>query len=169
MWYGSNLSWGSGERQEEMSHLFKYAESADGLTWHRDGRIVLPFKDETEYAMSKPAVVRDPDMYRMWYSYRGHAYRIGYAESPDGLVWTRRDELAGIEPAVSDWDVGQCAIPACLIMKVSASCSTTAVDTVIRGSDSRFSKNDRRLPNRGAVGPAHLRCARLSNSPNFLL
>jgi predicted GH43/DUF377 family glycosyl hydrolase len=111
MWYGSNLSWGSGERQEEMSHLFKYAESADGLTWHRDGRIVLPFKDETEYAMSKPAVVRDPDMYRMWYSYRGHAYRIGYAESPDGLVWTRRDELAGIEPAVSDWDVGAVCYP----------------------------------------------------------
>lgn len=111
MWYGSNLSWGTGQRQEEMSHLFKYAESDNGLDWRRNGRIVLPFKDETEYAMSKPTVVRDPDMYRMWYSYRGHAYRIGYAESPDGLTWVRRDELAGIEPSEDGWDVATVCYP----------------------------------------------------------
>ncbi|TXC88859.1 hypothetical protein [Paraburkholderia azotifigens] len=111
MWYGSNLSWGTGTRQEEMSHLFKYAESDDGHTWRRDGAIALPFKDETEYAMSKPTVVRDADLYRMWYSYRGNAYRIGYAESPDGVSWTRRDELAGIGPSESGWDVDTVCYP----------------------------------------------------------
>ncbi|MCX4177454.1 MULTISPECIES: hypothetical protein [Paraburkholderia] len=111
MWYGSNLSWGTGTRQEEMSHLFKYAESDDGRTWRRDGAIALPFKDETEYAMSKPTVVRDADLYRMWYSYRGHAYRIGYAESPDGVAWTRRDELVGIGPSESGWDVDTVCYP----------------------------------------------------------
>jgi hypothetical protein len=111
MWYGSNLSWGTGTRQEEMSHLFKYAESDDGRTWRRDGAIALPFKDETEYAMSKPTVVRDADLYRMWYSYRGNAYRIGYAESPDGASWTRRDELAGIGPSESGWDVDTVCYP----------------------------------------------------------
>lgn len=111
MWYGSNLSWGTGTRQEEMSHLFKYAASDDGRTWRRDGAIALPFKDDTEYAMSKPTVVRDEDLYRMWYSYRGNAYRIGYAESPDGVSWTRRDELAGIGPSESGWDVDTVCYP----------------------------------------------------------
>jgi predicted GH43/DUF377 family glycosyl hydrolase len=111
MWYGSNLSWGTGAKQEEMAHLFKYAESPDGLDWRREGIVALPFKDSGEYAMSKPTVVRDADMYRMWYSYRGNAYRIGYAESPDGTNWTRRDELVGIAPSSNGWDAGAICYP----------------------------------------------------------
>lgn len=111
MWYGSNLSWGTGTRQDEMAHLLKSAESPDGLNWRRDGAIALPFKDGSEYAMSKPTVVRDADMYRMWYSYRGNAYRIGYAESPDGTSWTRLDELVGIAPSENGWDAGAVCYP----------------------------------------------------------
>ena len=44
----------------------------------------------------------------MWYSYRGNGdiatYRIGYADSPDGVNWTRRDEEAGITVAENGWD-----------------------------------------------------------------
>jgi hypothetical protein len=40
----------------------------------------------------------------MWYSYRGESYRIGYAESHDGIQWTRRDEEAGIEVSDGGWD-----------------------------------------------------------------
>lgn len=111
VWYGSNLTWGTGTRQEEMSHLFKYGESDNGRVWRRDGTIALHFKEPTEYAMSKPTVVRDDDLYRMWYSYRGAAYRIGYAESADGIAWTRLDELAGLEPSISGWDAGAVCYP----------------------------------------------------------
>ena len=109
MWYGSNLSWGT--EQEQMNHLFKYAESADGIHWHPEGIVALQFKDPSEYAMSKPSVMRDEDLFRMWYSYRGAAYRIGYAESLDGIAWTRRDEAAGIEPSESGWDAGAVCYP----------------------------------------------------------
>jgi predicted GH43/DUF377 family glycosyl hydrolase len=111
MWYGSNLSWGAGAKQEDMAHLFKYAESNDGFAWQRSGAIALHFKDGSEYAMSKPTVVRDADLYRMWYSYRGDAYRIGYAESHDGTSWTRRDELVGIAPSSTGWDAGAICYP----------------------------------------------------------
>jgi hypothetical protein len=104
MWYGSNLTWGSGKKQEEMAHLIKVACSDDGVLWRREGRVALPFAHESEYAMSKPTVVRDGDLFRMWYSFRGSAYRIGYAESMDGLKWTRLDELAGITPSDQGWD-----------------------------------------------------------------
>ena len=40
----------------------------------------------------------------MWYSCRGSAYRIGYAESNDGLEWERKDEEAGIDVSQDGWD-----------------------------------------------------------------
>ena len=40
----------------------------------------------------------------MWYSYRGDQYRIGYAESPDGVNWRRLDAQAGIAPSPEGWD-----------------------------------------------------------------
>ena len=40
----------------------------------------------------------------MWYSYRGASYRIGYAESQDGILWLRKDAMAGIAPSDQGWD-----------------------------------------------------------------
>ena len=102
MWYGSNLSWG--KDQKDMAHVIKYAESNDGLSWKREGIVALDFKNNGEYAMSRPYVIKESGDYRMWYSYRGEAYRIGYAESSDGIQWIRKDELAGIDVSPEGWD-----------------------------------------------------------------
>lgn len=102
MWYGSNLRWG--REQADMAHLLKYAESTDGIHWQRAGKIALPFQSSDEYAMSKPCVLKDGETYRMWYSYRGKAYRIGYAESPDGIQWSRLDHQVGIDVSDAGWD-----------------------------------------------------------------
>jgi len=102
MWYGSNLRWG--KDQEEMAHVIKYAESDDALHWKRQGIIALNFKGESEYAMSRPCVLKEDGIYKMWYSYRGASYRIGYAESRDGVEWERKDEEVGIDVSDSGWD-----------------------------------------------------------------
>ena len=104
IWYGSNLSWGSGKSQEEMAHLIKVGISDDGINWVRNGQIALPFQNASEYAMSKPCVILDGDVYRMWYSLRGAGYRIGYAESLNGLQWSRSDKSVGITVSDSGWD-----------------------------------------------------------------
>jgi len=104
MWYGSNLSWGTGKSQQEMEHVIKVGVSCNGLQWDRDGLIALRFNSPEEYAMSKPCVLRDGETYEMWYSYRGSTYRIGYAESVDGLHWVRRDNFAGITVSDNGWD-----------------------------------------------------------------
>jgi predicted GH43/DUF377 family glycosyl hydrolase len=101
MWYGSNTNWG--KQQQDMAHLIKYAESGDGVAWRREGRVAIPL-EPPEYAISKPCVLRDEDRYRMWYSHRGSHYRIGYAESADGLAWTRLDDHAGIVLSSEGWD-----------------------------------------------------------------
>lgn len=102
MWYGSNLKWG--HAQEDMAHLLKYAESKDGISWQREGIIALNFKNSAEYAMSKPCVLKEERNYKMWYSYRGKNYRIGFAESIDGIHWTRKDETVGIDISSTGWD-----------------------------------------------------------------
>jgi len=102
MWYGSNLKWGA--EQKDMAHLIKYASSQDGQHWDRQGKISVDFNTPDEYALSKPFVLKEKDKYRMWYSHRGAAYRIGYAESGDGIHFTRKDEMAGIGVSESGWD-----------------------------------------------------------------
>lgn len=111
MWYISAVRWEP--RVEGMRHyyLVKYAESRDGFEWERDGRICIGFASQEEYAIGRPHVLKDGDLYRMWYCVRGASYRIGYAESGDGLVWTRRDDLAGIGPSTSGWDSDMQAYP----------------------------------------------------------
>jgi hypothetical protein len=105
MWYVSSLGWRSqAEGDPHYVVHIKYAESSDGLAWSRDGRVCIDFFSPGEYAISRPCVLKDGDLYRMWYSYRGDTYRIGYAESHDGLQWDRRDEDAGIDVSPEGWD-----------------------------------------------------------------
>ena len=101
MWYGSHKSWG--KTADDMVHVMKYAESSDGIVWNRSGQICL---DECSgiYAYSRPMVLIDDQKYKMWYSYRGDKYQIGYAESVDGLKWERKDSEAGIDVSGSGWD-----------------------------------------------------------------
>jgi hypothetical protein len=105
MWYVSNLGWEaqSAGPPHYVVHI-KYAESGDGLEWERDGHVCIDFASPDEYAISRPCVLKDGSLYRMWYSHRGSTYRIGYAESSDGLRWERRDRDVGIDVSPFGWD-----------------------------------------------------------------
>ena len=63
---------------------------------------------KNEYALSKPWVIREGNTFKMWYSYRGNGdidtYRIGYAESIDSKIWTRKDDESGINISETGWD-----------------------------------------------------------------
>jgi hypothetical protein len=112
MWYVSCTGWEMVDGEPRHYYHLRYAESPDGIDWRRDGRIAVDFADDGEYAISRPCVIRDGDRYRMWFAARGDAYRLGYAESTDGLHWDRDDARAGLEPASSGWDSEMLAYPA---------------------------------------------------------
>ncbi len=112
MWYVSCVDWKLVQGQPRHRYHIRYAESSDGVTWRRNGRVSIDFADESEYAISRPCVVRDGDCYRMWFAARGESYRIGYAESADGLSWTRDDSAVGLEPSAEGWDSEMIAYPA---------------------------------------------------------
>lgn len=100
MWYVSGTGWTG----KEPNYLIRYAESTDGIAWRPTGRVCIGYGYPGEHAIARPHVVKDGALYRMWYSHRGDAYRIGYAESSDGLEWRRLDDDAGIDVAGEGWD-----------------------------------------------------------------
>jgi len=104
MWYVSGDRWEVANDQRKHYYHIKYAESADGRSWDRKGVVCIDFKSADEVAIARPCVLKEDGIYKMWYSYRGSSYRIGYAESEDGIKWQRKDEKAGIDVAGSGWD-----------------------------------------------------------------
>jgi hypothetical protein len=109
MWYVSCDHWlplGNGFRH---FYNIKHRRSQDGIYWEPRATVCIDYANEYEYAISRPSVIRDDrGGYRMWYSFRAQpdieTYRIGYAESADGLTWTRLDARAGIDVSDSGWD-----------------------------------------------------------------
>lgn len=100
MWYVSGIGW---ENPDLPKYNIKFAYSQDGIHWRREGQVCIELK-EKEHALARPCVVKEDGIYKMWYSYKGDNYRMGYAESIDGLKWTRKDHEAGIEASPSGWD-----------------------------------------------------------------
>jgi len=112
MWYVSGVRWDTTPRGPKHLYNIKYAESRNGVDWTRLGRVCVDFATPGEHAFGRPCVVKEPDgRYRMWYSYRGEGYRIGYADSADGITWERKDDQAGIDPSPSGWDAEMIEYP----------------------------------------------------------
>jgi hypothetical protein len=114
MWYASGIRWEREPQGLQSYYHIKYAESPDGIHWQRNGRVAIDFADSAERCIARLWVVPDHGRYRGWFSVNDgiHGYRIGYAESADGVEWTRRDDLAGIALSESGWDSQAQAYPA---------------------------------------------------------
>jgi hypothetical protein len=104
MWYLSCTDWSLSNGSPQHRYHIKYAESNDGITWNRNGIVAIDYINDSEIAISRPSVIRGADYWQMWFSYRGSAYKIGYAESEDGIVWKRNDSNCGINTSESGWD-----------------------------------------------------------------
>jgi hypothetical protein len=112
MWYVSGTAWEMIAGHPRHKYHIKYAESRDGCHWVRSGIVCIDYAGD-EFAFGRPCVIRDSALgrYRMWYSVRGEAYRLGYAESTDGLVWERQDDRAGLPVSQTGWDSEMIAYP----------------------------------------------------------
>jgi len=103
MWYVSCVGWVNPDLPK---YNIKYAESDDGVNWNQNAIVCIDFKSKNETALARPCVLFEDGIYKMWFSYKTETttYRMGYAESPDGIKWERLDELVGIDVSKSDWD-----------------------------------------------------------------
>ena len=108
MWYTGNPPGASVDR-------IGYATSADGLSWTRGSVApVLPAGAWSTWDSGRvwgaDVLYDDGDgLYKMWYTGQAASAResIGYATSPDGIVWTRHAGNPVLESgAPGEWDAG---------------------------------------------------------------
>lgn len=119
-WYQSCTKWEILRGKPEPFYHIKYAESSDGISWQRKGIIAIDYRDNSEGGISSASVLKDDGRYKMWYSHRfadnyrfdrAKSYRIGYAESFDGIKWERKDDQVSIDVSDEGWDSEMIAYP----------------------------------------------------------
>lgn len=112
MWYVSCTNWEIIKEWPEPFYNIKCAKSKDGVHWSRIDATCIGYDEFTE-AIGKPCVFIEDGIYKMVYSYRNatdyridknKSYRLGYAESHNGIDWIRKDSVLGIKFSESGWD-----------------------------------------------------------------
>ena len=107
MWYVAGSAWTEVNGKPMPVYTVKYLESGDGLNWPDEGVSCIELSDGDEHGFGRPWVVRSSSGYEMFLSVRRRsmgAYRLGYATSPDGLTWTRRDGELGLDVSNEGFD-----------------------------------------------------------------
>ncbi len=108
MWYVAGSKWLQIGKSKSPVYDIRYIESKDGIHWPDKGKIVIKCNQHDEHGLGRPYVTINPDgSYTMYYSIRRTslgAYRLGMAESPDGLKWTRNDEKINLDVSSQSFD-----------------------------------------------------------------
>ncbi|MBO9200142.1 MULTISPECIES: glycoside hydrolase family protein [Niastella] len=119
-YYLSCVEWKLVNSKPESTYVLKYATSKDGINWDRDNIVAIPFKDENEGGLVSASVIKLNGKYLMWFGYRNYfdfrtnpanSYRIGFAESVDGINWIRKDQQSGIDISETGWDSEMISYP----------------------------------------------------------
>lgn len=105
LWYASYRKWEIRNNDEPWPiYELRYAESDDGINWNLKNHTCI--KNENDEAMARPYILKEDGTYKMWYTYRKQfdKYKIGYAESDNGIDWIRMDDKVGIHCSKEGWD-----------------------------------------------------------------
>ena len=104
MWYVSCEIW---KNENLPIYNIKVAESKNGLSWTQKGKVAIKLK-KNERAVARPSVYLENGIFKMYYCHETQVgrYRIGYAESRNGIKWVRKDNYAGIDVSKrkNEWD-----------------------------------------------------------------
>ena len=116
MWYDSADEWQSPELPR---YNIKYAESSDGIHWVRDGVVSVDYRSADESRVSRASVIHEDGVYRMWHCYAidSGGYRMGYAESADGIQFERMSDSVTIDVSDAGWDSEMVCYPNVFVHK----------------------------------------------------
>lgn len=106
MWYVAGEEWTEIDGKSMPVYLIKYLESKDGIHWGDCGKVCIDIESPEEHGFGRPYVIKEEGIYKMFYSKRVKylGYRMGYAESKDGIDWTRKDSLMNLDVSENGWD-----------------------------------------------------------------
>ena len=112
MYYISCTEWKEINGKLEAIYVIKTATSKNGIDFDTNDHICVDAQYEGE-ALGRPWVIKDNGIYKMWFSTRGSVdfrkkdgqhYTITYAESKDGINWTRCPEKFNLTTSEDGWD-----------------------------------------------------------------
>ncbi|OPZ78067.1 MAG: hypothetical protein BWY78_00749 [Alphaproteobacteria bacterium ADurb.Bin438] len=105
MWYTSNIGWINNGKHIAPEYDLKYLQSDKKDLWLGEPKLSLALKGD-EYGLTMPQVFFEDGIYKMYYSVRSisKGYRLGYAESKDGIIFERMDEKMEIDVSKDGFD-----------------------------------------------------------------
>jgi hypothetical protein len=118
MWLWLAKRWVTINSKKYLEANIGYAESSNGIDWNIIYDKCIETNNEV-FSVGRPWVLLDNNLYKMFYSVRyvDKLYRIGYAESKDGIHWERKDNEAGIDVSENGWDSEMMCYPAVIKVK----------------------------------------------------
>lgn len=124
LWYVSAYKWELLNTELFKNKLMpnyhiKFAKTRNFIDFDIYEKPVIKAESEDEFGFGRPWCIKEGDTYKMWYSLRRKniPYRIGYAESMDGINWIRKDAEVGIDVSENGWDSEMICYPAVIKVK----------------------------------------------------
>ncbi len=116
VWYTSDVSpgWFDADGKRKPRYDLKHLWADSPVDWPRTpGQPSLPLRGDDEHGIAKGTLWKEGGLYRLIYSLRSasRGYRLGYAQSRDGLVFERRDDEVGLDVSDQGWDSEMIAFP----------------------------------------------------------
>jgi hypothetical protein len=106
MWYVAGSTWEIVNGKEVPKYSLKYLDSKNPVDWGKEGVPCMDLNVD-EHGIGRPWIIFENGVYRLYYSIRRislGAYRLGYAESPDGIHWNRLDGKFGLDVTPGSFD-----------------------------------------------------------------
>lgn len=116
LWYTSFLKYEKRRDGFENIYTIRYATTKDLINWKKYKSVCIAFK-RNEFAISKPTVIFYKKKFHMWFCARGKNYKIGYAQSLDGIKWIRMDNKFRVNGKPQKWDNLAMAYPSVIKYK----------------------------------------------------
>jgi hypothetical protein len=108
LWYVSGDAWMSLAGKEMPVYDLKYIDSHDPQKFPGEGLSSMQISHADEHGFGRPWIIKNrKSHYEMYYSIRKKSvaqYRLGYAQSSDGIHWNRKDDQVGLDVSTSGFD-----------------------------------------------------------------
>jgi len=116
VWYSSDSGdgWVDAGGKSRPCYDMKQITTTSPIDWPRmPGTTCIPLQNEDEYGITKATFWKEDGLYKAIYAVRSlsKGYRLGYAESSDGIRFKRKDGEVGIDVSDSGWDSEMITFP----------------------------------------------------------
>jgi hypothetical protein len=116
VWYTSDArsGWVNAGGKSRPCYDLKHICVASPTDWPRvQGQTCIAVRGDDEHGIAKGTIWKEDGLYKIIYSIRtvSRGYRLGYAESTDGIGFARKDENVGIDVSEHGWDSEMIAFP----------------------------------------------------------